>query len=114
MRSLGEIEFKTPDERHVLRAPGSPLTVAFNDAVLRADGLQSDMLGDGMAYFSLSERQVHRLLCSCMNGSSIAGDVAARRVRSFAQPHSRLYSVAWGGVAAGAIAAVPILLHLFG
>jgi hypothetical protein len=114
MRSLGEIEFKTPEERRVLRVAGSPLTVAFSDPVLRADGLQSDMLGDAQTYFGLSERQVHRLLCSCMNGASIAGDVAARRIRSFAEPQSRLQTVALAGGAAAALAAIPVLLRLFG
>lgn len=114
LRSLGEIEFKTPEERRVLRVNGSPLTVAFSDPVLRADGLSSDMLGDATTYFGLSDRQVHRLLCSCMNGSSIAGDVAARRIRSFAQPQARLQAVAWVGIAAAALAAAPMLMHLFG
>jgi hypothetical protein len=113
LRSLGEIEFKTPEERRVLRVNGSPLTVAFSDPVLRADGLSSDMLGDATSYFGLSDRQVHRLLCSCMNGSSIAGDLAARRIRSFAKPTSGLQPLAWVGGAAAAIAATPILLRLF-
>ena len=114
LRSLGEIEFKAPEERRVLRVNGSPLTVAFSDPVLRADGLPSDMLGDATTYFGLSDRQVHRLLCSCMNGSSIAGDVAARRIRGFAKPGSRLQNVAWGGAAAAALAATPVLLRLLG
>jgi hypothetical protein len=114
LRSLGEIEFKTPEERRVLRVNGSPLTVAFSDPVLRADGLPSDMLGDATTYFGLSDRQVHRLLCSCMNGSSIAGDVAARRIRGFAKPGPRLQNVAWAGAAAAALAATPVLLRLLG
>jgi hypothetical protein len=113
LRSLGEIEFKTPEERRVLRVNGSPLTVAFSDPVLRADGLSSDMLGEATSYFGLSDRQVHRLLCSCMNGSSIAGDLAARRIRSFAKPTTGLRLLAWVGGAAAAIAATPILLRLF-
>jgi hypothetical protein len=49
-----------------------------------------------------------------MNGASIAGDVAARRIRSFAEPQSRFQTVALAGAAAAALAATPILLRLFG
>ena len=44
--SLGEIECKTKEERQVMRADNSPLTVAFHDPILRAEGLTSDRLGD--------------------------------------------------------------------
>ena len=45
LRSLGEIEFTPEEARPELRSDNSPLTVAFEDAVLRADGLRSDKLG---------------------------------------------------------------------
>jgi hypothetical protein len=88
LKSLGEIEFTPRAERGLLRVDNSPLTVAYEDAVLRADGLASDRLGDATAYFELSERQAHRLLCSCMNGWSMEAGSTARRVRRLAQPRS--------------------------
>jgi len=54
LRSLGEIELKSPAERALMRSPDSPLTVAFDDPVLREQGLASDRLGDGMAFFEIS------------------------------------------------------------
>ena len=90
LRSLGEIEFTPEAERAALRADNSPLAVAFSDPVLRASGLAGDRLGDAMAFFGLSERQAHRLLCSCMNGWRIEAGKAARSIRRLAEPRSSL------------------------
>ena len=112
LRSLGEIEFKTKDERGVMRADGSPLTVAFHDPVLRAEGLASDRLGDAISFFELTEGQAHRLLCSCMNGWSMLAGTTARRVYRIANPNIRLRVAA--GLTAAALAAAPTALYLFG
>jgi hypothetical protein len=64
LKSLGEIEFRSQTERDAMRADESPLALAYADPLLRIDGLASDKLGDAIAYFELSEGQVHRLLCS--------------------------------------------------
>jgi hypothetical protein len=112
LRSLGEIEFKTKDERQVMRADGSPLTVAFQDPVLRAEGLASDRLGDAVAFFELSEGQAHRLLCSCMNGWSMLAGTTARRVRSIANPNVPLRVAV--GLTVAALAAAPAALYFFG
>ena len=45
LASLEEIEWKSEDERGAMRAERSPLTVAYEDPVLRAEGLASDRLG---------------------------------------------------------------------
>jgi hypothetical protein len=110
LKSLGEIEFTPKAEQAGLRADGSPLTVAFEDSVLRADGLQSDRLGDAIHYFELSDRQAHRLLCSCMNGWSMEAGSTARRIRRLANP-SHLAS--WSCAALGLAAATPGLLYLW-
>ncbi len=113
LRSIGEIEFHPRAERPHLRADDSPLSVAFADPVLRAAGLGSDTLGDAMLFFDMSERQAHRLLCSCMNGWSISADRTAAQIRRIANPDLRLRAAAWS---AGAVAVVgaPALLYLFG
>jgi len=111
LRSLGEIEFVTEEKRPELRSDNSPLTVAFEDAVLRADGLKSDKLGDAMEYFDLSERSAHRLLCSCMNGWSMEAGSTARKVRRLANPdHRNLLLLS----SAGLLTAVPAVLYLLG
>src|SRR5690348_9414780 len=59
LNSLGEIEYQPPAERALVRANDSPLTVAFEDPVLRTEGLASDRLGDAMRFFELTEGQAH-------------------------------------------------------
>ena len=55
LNALDEIEYMLPSDRPLARADDSPLTVAFNDPVFRREGLESDRLGDAMAFFELSE-----------------------------------------------------------
>jgi len=108
LRSLGEIEFTPEEKRPELRSDESPITVAFEDPILRADGLKGDRLGDAMEYFDLSERSAHRLLCSCMNGWSMEASVTARKVRRIANPDHRLMLF----TTAGLLAAAPTVLYL--
>ncbi len=111
LRSLGEIEFVPKAERPALRADDSPLTVAYADPVLRTAGLGSDRLGDAMAFFELSERQAHRLLCSCMNGWRIEAGRVAGAVRRLADPRSALpLTLALGAALAG----LPALMYWLG
>jgi hypothetical protein len=108
LRSLGEIEFIPEEKRPELRSDESPITIAFEDPVLRADGLKSDKLGDAMEFFDLSERAVHRLLCSCMNGWSMEAGSTARKVRRLANPDHRLMLL----TSAGLLTAAPAVLYL--
>jgi hypothetical protein len=112
LRSLGEIEFKTKEERQVMRADGSPLTVAFHDPILRAEGLASDRLGDAVSFFQLTDGQAHRLLCSCMNGWSMLAGTTARRINRIANPNIRLRVAA--GLTAAALAAAPAAMYFLG
>jgi len=76
---LLDIEFVSPLERPTLRSSSSPLAVAYDDPVLRREGLDSDRFGDGSEFFGLSARQAHRVLCSCgYLGIMQASDVAHR------------------------------------
>lgn len=108
LRSLGEIEFTPEEKRPELRSDESPITVAYEDPVLRADGLKGDRLGDAMEYFDLSERSAHRLLCSCMNGWSMEAGVTARKVRRIANPDHRMMLF----TSASLVAAFPAVLYL--
>ena len=89
LRTLDQIEFQPKAERPSMRADGSPLTVAYNDPVLRAAGLESDRLGDAMRFFELSEYEAHRVLCYCMHGRTVEGRAAASVVRSICWMGSR-------------------------
>jgi len=112
LRSLGEIELKSPAERALMRSPDSPLTVAFDDPVLREQGLVSDRLGDGMAFFEISEEDAHQLMCSCMNGWSMSAGKVARGVNRIANPRRGLVTAAWlGACAVVAMPALALLVH---
>ncbi|WP_201752114.1 hypothetical protein [Microvirga arsenatis] len=82
LNTLGEIEYKPPAERARIREDNSPLSVAYEDPILRADGLESDRLGDAMRYFALSDGQAHYALCSCLSGSTMEAATCAKRLRN--------------------------------
>jgi hypothetical protein len=76
-------------ERLALRHSGSPLSVAFSDPLFRQEGLAGDTVGDGVAFFHLSMREAHGLLCDCGYGGFAQmmvpiSQLVARRARSLA------------------------------
>ncbi len=84
LKTLYEIEYLSRAERAALRADGSPLSVAFGDPQLRAEGLAGDTVGDAIAFFGVSEMEMHRILCFCYHGETMSADAAAVRVRAAA------------------------------
>jgi hypothetical protein len=120
LTSIEEMEWKSEAERRAMRADNSALTVAFDDPVLRAEGLASDRLGDAIAFFRLSDADAHFALCSCVYGQSMQAGVAARRVRMIAHTCLSRYDVTrpnlsllWiAGTGLGGIIVASALLHL--
>jgi hypothetical protein len=86
LRPLNGIEFLSRDKRKILRDDKSPLALAYQDPIFRAQRLKSDQLGDGMAFFELTAREAHCLLCECHWVRNIPGRSLARQVR-FAARH---------------------------
>ena len=84
LRSLYETEYTSPRRRYALRQENSPLTVAFQDPVLRAEGLRSDRYGDALKFFKLSDGELHHIVCYCHHGPTMAPKAVARRVRAAA------------------------------
>ncbi len=82
LRSLFETESMNPGRRYALREENSPLTVAFEDSVLRAEGLESDRYGDALKFFELSDGELHDIVCYCHHGPTMAPKAVARRVRA--------------------------------
>jgi hypothetical protein len=81
----------------MLRSDNSPLTVAFEDPLLRNAGLANDTVGEAGKFFELSDRQMHRLLCSCMSGISMEAGPTANRVRRLTvRPQHEVFAV-WAG-----------------
>ena len=81
LRTLRETEYKPVKERSALQEDNSPLTVAFDDPVLRSAGLTSDRFGEVARFFGLSHRQLHDVVCNCHFGETVAAEVVAVRVR---------------------------------
>jgi predicted protein tyrosine phosphatase len=78
-------EFGGRREREAKRADSSPLTVAFEDPILRVEGLRGDRVGDAVEFFDLSHDEVHRLVCYCHHGRTVAPGTVAARVRMLAR-----------------------------
>jgi hypothetical protein len=81
LRSLMRTEYAPEAERAWMRTDNSPLTVAFEDPMLRADGLRSDKLGEAMRFFGLSDWEVHSIVCYCHYGHTMSAKEVAGRVR---------------------------------
>ena len=81
LRTLFEIEYAPADMRAGLRADNSPLSVAFSEPRLRADGLAGDTIGDAAAFFGISEKAIHSIVCFCHSGETMSAETAAARVR---------------------------------
>jgi hypothetical protein len=88
LKALQEIEYKKHFERRAIRADNSPLTVAYEDLALRAEGLSGDTLGEAIDFFDMSDREAHIALCSCYFGSTVESGVAAQRVRELLRRES--------------------------
>lgn len=99
LRSLYETEYVVNRLEHdAMRADNSPLTVAFEDPVLRAAGLRGDTLGDAMKFFELSRWEAHRIVCYCYHGLSISPKEAARAIRSVARHDRHVFPGSEGAV----------------
>ena len=86
LRPLYQIEYLSAQERREYCSNSSPLVIAYEDSVLRAEGLKSDRVGDCLAFFQITERQVHHAFCSCHVGSTFSARDAAARLRHLLPP----------------------------
>jgi hypothetical protein len=82
---LSRIEYLPRPQRLMTRADDSPLTIAYRDTELRAEGLASDRLGDAMTFFDLSPGEAHHLLCDCHYMGMVTPQIVAARARTIAQ-----------------------------
>jgi hypothetical protein len=107
-------EFGGRREREAKRADGSPLAVAFEDPVLRAEGLRSDRVGDAIGFFELSEGDVHQLVCYCHHGHTVSAGTVAARLRVMARraeaPALPACAVIVGGLSAAAALGLVVLV----
>jgi hypothetical protein len=85
LRAIPDVEYGPRRERDARRADHSPLTVAYEDPVLRAAGLRGDTIGDAAEFFGLSHAQLHHLVCYCHYGLTMDPQAAAAQVRGLTQ-----------------------------
>ena len=64
-----------------MRGDGSPISVAFEDPVLRAAGLENDSYGEAKRFFELTDRQLHKVICYCHFGATVNAATAAYHIR---------------------------------
>ena len=81
LSALVGTEHLHPLVRVEARAAGSALSVAYEDPLLRASGLQSDTFGEAKRFFELSDWDLHEVVCSCHVGATMQAGWAAGRVR---------------------------------
>ncbi len=81
LSSLEGTEFQRRQVRDEMRSLNSPISVAANDPILRAEGLTGDTYGEARRFFELSDRQLHEIVCYCHAGEAMSGYRAARWVR---------------------------------
>jgi hypothetical protein len=108
LRTLRETEHKPANERLALREENSPLSVAFEDPVLRSAGLTSDKFGEVARFFGLSHWQLHEVVCNCHFGETVASEAVAARVRRLSGRSFATF--AYGYAIAAALLAGTVLL----
>ena len=111
LRTLRETEYKPVKEQLALREETSPLTVAFEDPVLRSAGLTSDRFGEVARFFGLSHWQLHDVVCNCHFGETVAAEAVAVRVRRLSGRSSFATFAYTYAIAAALLAGTVLLNH---
>jgi hypothetical protein len=106
LRTIPDVEYGPRQEREARRADRSPLTVAYEDPVLRAAGLRGDTVGDAAEFFGLSHGQLHHLVCNCHYGLTMEPQVTAEQVRALTRRAQACRAAIAGPAAVGASFAV--------
>jgi hypothetical protein len=84
LNTLLETEYQSRETREAMRVANSPISVAFDDPMLRADGMADNSYGEAKRFFGISDQQLHAIVCYCHFGSTMSAEAAALRVRSIA------------------------------
>jgi hypothetical protein len=89
LATLHQTEYQSRDIRDAMRADNSPLSVAFDDPIFRAEGLMGDSYGEAMSFFGLEDAQLHEIICYCHFGMHVPAASAAREIRKILTPPSQ-------------------------
>ncbi|CAN7679609.1 hypothetical protein LJR231_005464 [Phyllobacterium sp. LjRoot231] len=81
LATLHQTEYQPIRERAAMRSNSSPISVAFEDPVLRAAGLENDSYGEARRFFELTDNQLHKVICYCHFGATMSAATAAHHLR---------------------------------
>ena len=84
--TLHETEHRSTKARDDMRGENTPISVAFQDPVLRASGMANDTYGEAKRFFELTDGQLHDVICYCHFGETLKAAMAARNVRAIINP----------------------------
>ncbi|WP_245525836.1 hypothetical protein [Mesorhizobium sp. M00.F.Ca.ET.216.01.1.1] len=76
------------DKAHCLQ---SPLSIAFADPILRAQGLKNDTYGEARRFFEVSDWQLHAVVCHCHVGATMKAGWVAVQVRAATKEDGKLF-----------------------
>ena len=93
LQLMSRVEFLSKHERLLYRLDHSPLWIAYQDPVLREQGLAGDRMGDAIVFFDLTWSEAHHLFCDCHYTAGITSRTIADRMRSVA--HQMTLRDAW-------------------
>ena len=82
LSTLPGTEYQRSETRDAMRSFHSPITVAFEDPVLRAEGLTNDSYGEAKRFFELTDGQLHDIVCYCHYGATVSAKAAANGIRA--------------------------------
>jgi|SRR4051794_40603394 len=82
LTALTGTEYRRSAERNAMRGEGSPISVAFEDPLLRDEGLKDDSYGEAKRFFELTDNQLHEIVCYCHVGMTMQSSRAALSVRA--------------------------------
>lgn len=116
LRTLRETEHKHHYKRLLMREDNSPLTVAYDEPILRSAGLQDDTFGEARYFFGLSDWDLHNILCYCHSGATVRASDAASRVRAVRAQRDSSTLAPWlcGGVVTAMMFGTGLLLAFSG
>lgn len=81
LSTLNQTEYQPHAAREMMRCDGSPISVAFEDSVLRDAGMRGDSYGEARRFFELSDGELHDVVCYCHFGGSVNAATVASRIR---------------------------------
>ena len=79
LNTLEGTEYQSGESQARMRFDHSAISVAFDDPVLRSQGLADDTYGSAKQFFEMSDEELHDVVCHCHFGPTVhSGTVASR------------------------------------